>query len=201
MTRKRFLEIIPGFTVWLVFIMPIFFSFFVPAVVAIFVIVFDLYWLFKAFFMGGHLIFGFNNMRKASKISWRAWCDSLSDPEKFMVINPSQRIKVSHALSHGALPSFESIYQVIILTTYKEEIETLRLSIESFLASDFPSDRILLLLATEERDKERARENAKVLKEEFADKFFDLKSGTGLRKKNESYFVKLAIYRDIIPNE
>jgi hypothetical protein len=61
----------------------------------------------------------------------------------------------------------------VILATYKEEIETLRYSLKAIAASNYDLKKIILVLATEERDKENARKFSSILKGEFSDYFYD----------------------------
>ena len=148
----RFLEIIPGAITWLALLLPILFSFFWPAAVATFVLLFDLYWLYKSVLMGYHLISGYHHLKRDLRIDWLEKCKDLPKDELIL--------------------DWKEIYQVIIFTTYKEEIETLLPSFQAILDSDFPNERIILVLATEERDQERAERNAVILKENFGKKFF-----------------------------
>ena len=66
---------------------------------------------------------------------------------------------------------YENIYHLVILATYKEDLEILRQSIKAIEHSDYPKDKILFVLAAEERDKENATQNAKVLEREFKNNF------------------------------
>lgn len=59
------------------------------------------------------------------------------------------------------------IYQLVIVATYTEELDTLRPSFQALADSKFDKDRLVVVLATEERDKERARANARVLQKEY----------------------------------
>ena len=52
---KRFLEIFPGTLSWLIIIAPIVLSYIRPEWVAVFMILFDFYWLIKALYMGAHV--------------------------------------------------------------------------------------------------------------------------------------------------
>jgi len=148
----RFLEIIPGAITWLALLLPIVFSFFWPAAVATFVLIFDLYWLYKSILMGYHLITGYHYLRRDIRIDWLEKCKNLPKEEIYL--------------------DWKDIYQVIIFATYKEEVETLIPSFQSIIDSDFPNERIILVLATEKRDLERARKNAAILKEKFSNKFY-----------------------------
>ncbi|MEK7143180.1 MAG: glycosyltransferase family 2 protein [Patescibacteria group bacterium] len=148
----RFLEIVPGVVTWLTLFLPIAASFFWPAGVATFVLVFDLYWLYKSILMGYHLVSGYYHYRRDLKIDWLKKCRSLKKDPSFL--------------------NCQDIYQAIIFATYKEEIDTLMPSFEAILNSDFPKKRIIVVLATERRDYLRAQKNAQILTKAFGKKFF-----------------------------
>jgi len=148
----RFLEIFPGATTWVALITPIVFSFFWPAAVATFVLLFDLYWLYKSILMGYHLVAGYYSYRHETRVDW---------------LERLKKIQVDEMT-----PSWRKIYQAIIFATYKEEVETLVPSFQAIVDSDFPNNRIIMVLATEKRDAERARRNAKILGDKFGNKFF-----------------------------
>jgi len=149
----RFWEIFPGALTWTALLLPLILSFFLPAGVAIFIILFDLYWLYKSTIMGAHLISGYNFMKHEKRIHW---LDRLKEL-------PKDQYK----------PSWHDIYHVYMLATYREDIEILRASIQSAVDSDFPLKQIILVLAIEERDKENARQISQILKKEFDGKFYD----------------------------
>jgi len=148
----RFLEIFPGAVTWTALVSPFIFSFFWPAAVASFVLIFDLYWLYKSILMGYHLITGYHRYKHEIKVDWRERLGKL----------PSDELT----------PNFRDIYQAIIFATYKEEVETLIPSFQAIVDSDFPNNRIILVLATEKRDQKRAQKNAQILKEKFSQNFF-----------------------------
>ena len=59
------------------------------------------------------------------------------------------------------------IYQLVIVATYTEDLATLRPSFQALADSDFDKDKLIVVLATEERDMARARSNARALQREF----------------------------------
>lgn len=65
----------------------------------------------------------------------------------------------------------DDVYHLVVVATYKEELSTLRPSFQALADADYDSDKLIVVLATEERDHERARTNANVLKQEFGKRF------------------------------
>src|SRR5262245_51833619 len=48
---RRLLEIFPGFTAWTLILFPLWGSFFIPTILAYFILFFDVYWLYKSFLL------------------------------------------------------------------------------------------------------------------------------------------------------
>lgn len=63
------------------------------------------------------------------------------------------------------------IHHLIFVATYTEDLDTLRPSFRAIANSAFDPQRLIVVLATEERDHDRAQANARVLKREFGDTF------------------------------
>jgi cellulose synthase/poly-beta-1,6-N-acetylglucosamine synthase-like glycosyltransferase len=74
----------------------------------------------------------------------------------------------------ASLPTddWKNIYHLVIVPTYKEKLEILESSIESVINSDYPLDKIIYVLAVEERDKNNGEKIASVLKEKYGDKLY-----------------------------
>ncbi len=148
----RALEIMPGAAIWLSFTLPIILSFYIPAVVATYILLLDLYWLYRSLIIGINLVIGYRNLKHDSHINWMGRLEALK---------PTPLIK-----------DWRKIYNVVILATYKESFETLDSSIQALVDSTFPLKRIILVLATEERDKTNARAIAARLLDKYEYKFF-----------------------------
>lgn len=80
---QRILEIIPGTLMWATFIGMFVFSFFLPVYVAIFVIVFDIYWIFRTVYIAYFSIQGYAKLKEGKEIDWWERCQNIQDPEKF----------------------------------------------------------------------------------------------------------------------
>ena len=145
----RFFEILPGAFSWLTMFFLFTIAIFFPRMLAILMVFYIVFWLLRIFFMSYRLIFGYFLHRQEMKIDWLKLLSALPPKDQW-----------------------RKIYHLIIVPTYKEDIEILRTSIKSVENSDYPKDRIIYLLATEERDKERAKECAKILTGENKSKFF-----------------------------
>jgi cellulose synthase/poly-beta-1,6-N-acetylglucosamine synthase-like glycosyltransferase len=144
---RRFYEILPGALAWLTIMLMFAFAWAFPFWVAIFIILFDLYWLFKTVFLSLHLRAAFFEMRRALKINWL------------------EKLQLSGL-------DFRNIFHLIILPMYKEPYEVVRESFESLEKANYPKDKFIVVLATEERAGEEAQETAEKIENEFGNKFF-----------------------------
>ncbi|MCP6718305.1 MAG: glycosyltransferase family 2 protein [Patescibacteria group bacterium] len=142
----RFLEILPGLLSWLTLLGSFFFSWLSPIIVAIFIILFDFYWLLKIGYLSFHQIASFNKMKKNLGIDWF---------KKVSQIN-----------------GWDQIYHLIILPFYKENKEIIESSCQAMLDSDYPKEKIMIVLSVEERAGKEAQIIASQMKEKFSSKFF-----------------------------
>ena len=149
----RFLEILPGSLAWLTIFLMFFLSWLIPAFVAVFIILFDVYWLLKTVFLSFHLRGTFRKMRLNLKTDWMA---KLGEVEK------------------NGKP-WRGVYHLVLLPMYNESYDVVRETLDSLTRSRYPLDRLIVALATEERAMEAdaaVAEAAKKIEEEFKDKFF-----------------------------
>ena len=147
----RFFEIIPGSLAWITIILIFLFSWLAPAATAIFIILFDIYWLLKTIYLSFHLRATFSKMRESLKINWL------------------EKIK-QLPITNYQLP--DNIYHLVILPMYKEPCEVIRESFESLTKTNYPKDKFIVILATEEKGGEPDQETARKIQQEFGGKFF-----------------------------
>jgi len=141
---KRFFEILPGLITWIILILPIVLSIYAPAVLAVLMIFFLVFWLTKAFIMSYRLILGYVNYKKDISLDWQK------------------------KLEHDFAGRWQEIYHLVIVPEYKEDTSLLESSIKSVIDSTFPKKNVIYVLATEERDKENALKQGEYLSKKFS---------------------------------
>lgn len=154
---QRSIEMLPGLASWIFLIGGVYVSYKSPVIIAVFIIIFDIYWMVKVFYITVFAIFGYRRMKIWEGIDWLSKCRELQGVRDETT---SQEIE------------FENIYQLIILPTYKEELEVLRTTLDCILDSNYPKEKMIIVVAFEERAGEEALSRAKILEELYADKFF-----------------------------
>lgn len=79
---QRILEMIPGTLTWLTLIsMPVL-AFIVPVWIAIFIILFDIYWIYRTIFISFYSIVAFNKLQRGRLIDWWGKCQNVKEPMK-----------------------------------------------------------------------------------------------------------------------
>lgn len=142
---KRFIEIIIPATTWSIITMPVWLSFFHPAIVAYFILTFDVYFLYKSFSVAILSTVSYLRLKRLSQLDW-----------------------LSKART---LPNFQKVYHGIIIPNYKESSQKVKKTLEHIASQDFSRKKLIIVLAMEEREEEEAKKRAKVLVSEFKNKF------------------------------
>ncbi len=102
---QRILEMIPGILTWMTFIGMFVLSFFLPVWVAVFVIVFDVYWIFRTIFIASYSIAGYQKLKRGKGIDWWERCQNIKNPAAFEEIirkkiqSMTQALKEKNSLS------------------------------------------------------------------------------------------------------
>ncbi len=147
--QYRLLEIIPGFLVWTTFIGAVIISFVKPLWAIYFIIVFDLYWLFRILYLLVYLINSWHRFHQTIKIDWLV------------------KLKKDY-------PHWHQYYHLIFLPTYKEPFEVIDKTFASLKAANYDKQKMILVLAGEERDKENFLKIAEAIKQKYQNVFHSL---------------------------
>lgn len=125
---RRALEILVPFSSWALITMPLWLSFWHPALVAYFIITFDVYWFYKAFTLALFSIRSYITLQAHIKVNW---LEALID-----------------------VPKFHDVHHIIIIPEYKEPVHILERTLVNLSKQEYPADKIIVVLATEAKDEE-----------------------------------------------
>lgn len=131
----RFFEILPGWLAWVTLLAIVILSFVQPVAVAVFIIIFDVYWFVKTVYLSLHLRVAFKQMRLNMKDNWLNKLSQLST--------------INYRLS--TVKNWNDIYHLIILPTYKEGVEVISAALDGLLNTNYPKNRMIVIIAQEER--------------------------------------------------
>lgn len=115
------------------------------------------------------MISSFFKTKRFEKIPWMQLLSLFEDnpPQAKTDLEKKTFEQIERLKKTGSFKKWNEIYHVVIMPTYKEEKEILQSSLEALAKTDFPLEKIIFVLATEERDKERAAANALYLARKF----------------------------------
>ena len=152
----RLLEILPGFLAWLTLILIVVLSFFEPLIIAVFIIIFDVYWLIKTIYLSLHLRVSYNKLRENLKINWLDKLKKL-DTGGYQI---------------RTIKTWEDVYHLIFLPLYKEDFELVSASVEGLFKTNYPKEKMIVVLCWEERGGEETQQVVAEIEKIYANKFY-----------------------------
>jgi hypothetical protein len=184
---ERFWEILPGLQIWAVFFGAVFLSYYQPVIAAVFIICFDLYWLLKAGNVATHLVASYRKFKLFVTINWLDYVERLADlpayaeflaektaessgVAKTFYQAETKRINSLIAQNKNLLP-FKHFYHVIVIPFVDESFEVLDSTLNALAISNYPKDKMIVLMAGEERAGQSARTVAEKIREKYGPAF------------------------------
>jgi len=89
---QRTLEMIPGILTWVTLIGMLVASFVLPIWIAVFIIMFDIYWIYRTIFITYYSIIAYNKLQNGKKIDWWERCQNIVHPKEY-ALAIEERIK------------------------------------------------------------------------------------------------------------
>lgn len=184
---QRGLEIIPGIATWTTLIGMIVFSYWLPVWTAVFIIAFDVYWIYRTIFIGTYLILAYKRLQEGKNIDWWERCQNIVNPSIYRQEIESRIKKISQTLPEisffeklrakreiakldkyfhevtklveiqDKIMDWRSVLHVVLLPTAGEPAEVIEPAIQAVADSNFPNRQIIIVLATEEREPSEKR--------------------------------------------
>lgn len=143
----RLFEILPAFLSWGTLVLAVILSWLAPAVVAIFIIVFDFFWFLRIIYLAVHQISSYKKMKQNLKTDWLKELDDLEE-------------------------DWKRIYHLVVLPVYKEGKEIMVSTLQSLVDSRYLKEKFILVLAAEESGGKKMLKLVREVEKEFNKKFF-----------------------------
>lgn len=140
----RFLEILPGVASWTALVAMVLASIYAPFFAAYFIIAFAVFWVLKTAFLSYHLRHNWKRLRYHMTLDWKAMVGRFS---------------------------YDHLYHIVILPYYREPVEVIDASLKSLAEVNYNTQRMIIVLAREERAGEPARAVAEEMQEKWGDSF------------------------------
>ncbi len=139
--------------------------------------------LVKAVGIAYRTIQGYSTLERSQRVNWKKRLEDLESPQEsyeclagtrsdaYDYDQHLQNLCMVAAAEEGYFPKPSEIYHAVIVTMYNESIDVLRPTLKSVLDTTYPKERMILVVAYEERGGEEAEKVALQLQKEFADEF------------------------------
>ena len=175
----RFLEILPGMLSYTAVILLFLLSWLNPFLGALYCLIIIATTLVKAVGVAFRTIQGYKVMKRAERVDWAERLADLENPHdayerlrdrrdnSYDFAEHVQNLRLLSAVEGKSEPKPHEIYHAVIMTAYNEGLETLVPSIEAVRDTTFTNERIIFVLAYEERGGEVMEQNAQELKKMF----------------------------------
>lgn len=98
---QRIFEVIPGTLTWLTIIGMFLMSFFLPIWVAVFIIAFDVYWIYRTIFITVYSVTAYKRFQYGKTIDWWERCQNISNPTAYISMLSEKIKKMEEQLSGG----------------------------------------------------------------------------------------------------
>lgn len=144
---KRALELIPGIISWTLILFPIWGALLVPSLLTYFILLFDVYWLYRSFSLAIMAWIASNKIRDAEAQNW---------------------LMKAQVLEH-----FEKVTHTVVIPNYKERYEKLRHTLMAITKQTFPTKQLYIVLAMEQRESDGIEKATKLITE-FTPYFGDI---------------------------
>lgn len=172
--RYRLFEILPGLLSWSILVLPFILSLTSPRLMVFFIIAYMLLWFSKAVAMNIRVLQGWRTMQDHQRLDWAVLLDELekgevSDPQ---AVRPRWHYSTLLRLQvQPAKVKPSELIHAVIIATWNESREVLEPTIQAVLKSHYDMQKVIFVLAYEERGGEAVEKQALQLVEDYRGKF------------------------------
>lgn len=184
-TRQyRFFEMLPAFISYGLLVLLVVLSIFNPFLAAMYLLAVILTLFIKSVTIAARTIQGYGQLQSAQAVNWQKRLRDITIAE-----NPNKKLPESiekgfHSKQHlrnlqairenpDDYPKVDDIYHAVIVAAYNESLDTLGPTIESVSKTHFPNEKIIFLMAYEERGGPDMHETVQKLQKRFGKDFYE----------------------------
>ncbi len=198
---QRAVEMLPGLLLWTTLIGLAIAAWFFPLAMAVFAILFGLYWFIRVSYYTTLMVVAYLRMRREIGIRWLPRAQGVTNPsayrsklderhrlieEKLQKVYGLERKLFKRQLKHlkrhraevqqlvarnVAVKPWDSVHHLVLLATFREDYQILEATLNAIKRARYSRDKIIICLATEEREGEAGAAKARRLQEQFGSHF------------------------------
>ncbi|MBP5656783.1 hypothetical protein J6X15_04355 [Candidatus Saccharibacteria bacterium] len=179
----RFFEILPGLLSYGMIILLFVLSAVNPVLGSCYILLIVIINLVKAVGIAFRTVQGYKMTQKCSKVNWSKRLNELENAQdsydrlagtKKTSYDYDQHLRnlcMVAAAEEGYFPKPSEIYHAVIVTMYNESLDVLVPTMESLLKTTYPKERMIIVIAYEERGGEEGEKVAKTLEKNYKKRF------------------------------
>lgn len=183
--KYRFFEMLPATLSYMMLALLIILSIISPVAASVYLLTIVIVNLVKAVGIAIRTVQGYKLLKKSIQVDWAKRLNDLEDAAdsydrlagtKSRAYDNEQHLRnlcMVAAAEPGYFPKPSEVYHAVIVTMYNETLDVLAPTLESVVNTTFPKERMILVLAYEERGGEAAEKVAKTLEKNYKKKFGD----------------------------
>lgn len=180
----RFFEMVPALFSYGAIILLIILSLFNPLLAAIYLLAVIITTLVKAVGIAYHTTTGRSSLDRAQRVNWSERLAQLEHPVESLSRISQQSSGFQHdvhidnlrelAAHEDSYPKPSSLYNAVIIAAYNESYDVLQPTLESLVHTTYDKDRMIVVLAYEERGGDSITKTIERLKKEYNNSFHSL---------------------------
>lgn len=172
--RYKFFEKLPGILTWSILILPFVLSLFAANIVALLIIAYFLIWLARAMGLNVRVIQGWRTMKQHEMLNWPKMLAQLENPQNNIQKTkdlPKWHFNNLERIAETEVVDPNEVYHAVIIATYNESRDILEPTIKSVINSHYDMDKVIFVLAYEERGGKDVEKQAEQLVKDYKGKF------------------------------
>ncbi|MDO8335651.1 MAG: glycosyltransferase family 2 protein [Candidatus Saccharibacteria bacterium] len=183
-TRQyRFFEMVPAIISYGLLLLLVVLSIFNPFLAAMYLLAVILTLFIKSVTIAARTIQGYGQLQSAQAVNWQKRLRDITIAENPKKALPEKIEKGFHSKQHlrnlqairenpDDFPKVDDVYHAVIVAAYNESLDTLGPTIESVSKTRFPNEKIIFLMAFEERGGPDMHETVQKLESRFGKDFY-----------------------------
>ena len=182
---QRFLETLPGLLSWVTLLGLMVLSAVAPSIAAVIMISFFYYWFIRLMYNAIFILIAFLRLWVERGTNWIERTRDLYVKNRSSVERPKrlrerisialhERVKRASDTGEIEFPDEERLLHLVIIPVYRESREVFEPGIRALTESSFPSDRMILTIALEERAPEEIKQAVYEVQNQYRSRFKEL---------------------------
>ncbi len=169
--RYRFFEMLPGLLSWSILALPFILTLINPLLAVIFVIDYLLIWFVKALALDVRAVQGYRYLTLHQKLPWNDMLRDLDNQQAQAAAPKWHATNVARLATRQGVVKSGDVIHAVIIATWNESREVLEPTIQAVIDSHYDTQKMILMIAYEQRGGPEVQARAEQLIQDYKGKF------------------------------